>query len=122
MTRESRTGNRKDHWYIGSDDVDTGSLNKLNPDLSTGGWDFSEAMGSTAMPMNMQNQVPNGCDGLSDPDCQKLQLAYGSPHPGGMQLSRCDGSVDYLAEDVDAIIWRDLATRADQAPAANTGR
>ena len=114
--KESRIGDRKDHWYIGSDDVDTGSLTS-----KTGGWDFSEAMGSTAIPMNFQNQFQGqGCDNISDPICQKLQLAYGSPHPGGMQLARCDGSVDYLAEDVDLVVWRDLATRDNQQPV--TGR
>lgn len=124
VRRELRTGDRKDHWYIGSDDVDTGSFSpppgKTYP---TGGWDFSEGLGSTAIPMNMENPTKGqGCEGLSTPDCQRWQLAYGSAHPGGMQLARCDGSVDYLAEGIDPIAYRDLATRANQQPAAATGR
>lgn len=118
VRREAKLGDRKDHWYIGSDDVDTGSLNP-----PTGGWDFSEALGSTAVPMNMQNQVTgSGCDDIPGPDCQRLQLSFGSPHPGGMQLAHCDGSVAYLGEDVDLIVWRDLATRANQQPVSASGR
>jgi len=110
--RESRIGDRKDHWYFGSDDIDTGSLNP-----PTGGWDFSEAMGSTAVPMNYQNQFSQyteGCGSMGRVDCQKVQLAFGSEHPGGMQLVHCDGSVEFLSEGIDLVPWRDLATRDSQ--------
>jgi prepilin-type N-terminal cleavage/methylation domain-containing protein len=101
---ENGLGNRKDHWYFGSDDVDTGPS-----------YDPSEALGSTAVPMNFQNQGGAAlCTVASSPECQKLQLAFGSVHPGGMNLVRCDSSVDFLEEGVDLIVWRDLATRDAQ--------
>jgi prepilin-type N-terminal cleavage/methylation domain-containing protein/prepilin-type processing-associated H-X9-DG protein len=117
-SRETKAGNRKDHWYFGSDDVDTGSL--IPP---TGGSDFSEALGSTAVPMNFQDQYKGqGCTGIADPICQQLQLGFGSAHPGGMQASYCDGSVTYLTDSVDAVVWRDLATRDSAPPPAAGGR
>ena len=101
---ENKRGNRKDHWYFGSDDIDTGAS-----------WDLSEAVGSTGVPMNLQKIEPNPClaSGINL-ECQALQLSFGSQHPGGMDLVRCDGSVSYLNEDIDEIAWRDLATRDQQ--------
>ncbi len=103
---EHERGNRKDHWYFGGDDADC--------QRSWGrGLDGSECMGSTAVPINYQNQVSTTevCVNPDSPACQRVQLAYGSAHPGGMQMVRCDGSVAYQAENVDANVWRDLATR-----------
>jgi prepilin-type N-terminal cleavage/methylation domain-containing protein len=102
--RESIQGNRQDHWYFGSDDVDTGSL------------DLSEAMGSTAIPINFQNGQ-GGKDYCASPgsaNCQMLQLSFGSVHVGGMNLVRGDASVSYLEEGIDAIVWRDMGTRDSQ--------
>ncbi len=65
---ESLMGNRKDHWYFGSDDIDTGSHTP-----PTGGGDFSEAMGSTAIPINYQNQYKQyteGCGKMDRAECQ----------------------------------------------------
>jgi type II secretory pathway pseudopilin PulG len=110
--RESPSGNKKDHWAMGSDDID--------------GWgpaseaqDLSECLGSTAILLNFQNSVfgsmpcstpPNG----TNVDCQRLQLAYGSVHPGGALFLRCDGSVDYIGEDIEQNSWSALATRDSQ--------
>jgi prepilin-type N-terminal cleavage/methylation domain-containing protein/prepilin-type processing-associated H-X9-DG protein len=98
---ESGLGNRKDHWYFGSDDVDTGPS-----------YDLSEALGSTAVPINFQNQGGAAlCTTVSSPECQKLQLSFGSLHPGGMNAVKCDGSVEFINESIDEIAWRDLGTR-----------
>ncbi|MBA3482879.1 MAG: DUF1559 domain-containing protein [Pirellulales bacterium] len=103
-TGEHPLGNRQDHWYFGSDDVDTGPS-----------YDLSEGLGSTAVPMNLQNQGGSRlCIGAALPDCQKLQLAFGSAHPGGMNAVRCDGSVEFLIDSIDVIAWRDLGTRESQ--------
>jgi prepilin-type processing-associated H-X9-DG protein len=108
---EPQQGDRKDHWALGSDDID-------GIGGPTAGFDPSEGHGSTAVPMNFQNQFPGveGCTGLAAADCQKLQLAFGSVHSGGAQFARCDGSVDLISESVDPIVWRDLGTRAGQLP------
>ena len=103
-------GNRKDHWYIGGDAGDMGR-------------DYSEALGSTGVAMNLQNVHRGvvGCEGLSSVDCHELQLSFGSEHPGGMQMVRCDGSVAFQHEGVDHIVWRELGTRAGQVPVTSAG-
>ncbi|WP_425398631.1 DUF1559 domain-containing protein [Aeoliella sp.] len=110
--QENPSGSKKDHWYFGGDDID-----------NYAGQDLSEAIGSTAVPINYQvtlrDQDP--CSSPTHPDCQKLQLAFGSEHPGGMQAVRCDGSVDFIQEDIDKITYRDMATRASQVPADTGG-
>ncbi|QEG22649.1 DUF1559 domain-containing protein [Mariniblastus fucicola] len=36
-----------------------------------------------------------------------------SSHPGGVNVSRCDGSVSFIAENVDLATWRNFFDRAD---------
>ncbi len=115
---ESLLGDRKDHWALGSDDID-------GIGGPTAGFDPSEGHGSTAVPINFQNQFQNveGCTGLAQEDCQKLQLAFGSAHPGGAQFVRCDGSVEFTSQSVDSIVWRDLGTlRRSTATTINANR
>jgi prepilin-type N-terminal cleavage/methylation domain-containing protein len=102
---ENSLGNRKDHWYYGSDDVDTGPS-----------YDHSEALGSTGVPMNLLNQA-NGADTCalaSSAACQALQLSFGSVHPGGMNMVRCDASASFVDEGVEEAVWRELGTRDSQ--------
>lgn len=104
-TPESQLGNRQDHWYYGSDDVDTGPS-----------YDPSEALGSTAVPINYQTGQggKDFCVSPASADCQKLQLSFGSVHVGGMNMVRCDGSVAFVEDGIDAIPWRDMGTRDSQ--------
>ena len=120
--RESRFGDLKDHWYFGSDDIDW-SLS-----ASERGVDLSECLGSTGVPINFHTQFRNGIDPCRAPSgsaeseaCQKLQLSFGSEHPGGMLGARCDGSVDWFGEGIDDTIWSDLGTRASQTIVKATG-
>lgn len=109
VKREHERGDRKDHWYFGGDDADC--------QRSWGrGLDGSECMGSTGVPINYQNQVVtlDVCQRPQSPDCQKVQLSFSSAHPGGMQLTHCDGSVVFQSEDVDTVVWSELGTRASQ--------
>jgi prepilin-type N-terminal cleavage/methylation domain-containing protein len=102
---ENALGNRQDHWYYGSDDVDTGPS-----------YDLSEALGSTGVPINYQarQQGKDFCVSPASADCQKLQLSFGSVHVGGMNMVRCDSSVAYVEENIDEIPWRDMGTRDSQ--------
>lgn len=104
--KELSIGNRQDHWYFGSDDIDT------NP-----GFDMSEGIGSTGVPMNLQNLGPNQCSAPGSPastECRKLQLSFGSVHPGGMNAANCDGSIAFISEDIDPVPWSALGTRDSQ--------
>jgi prepilin-type N-terminal cleavage/methylation domain-containing protein len=116
-TPEQAPGDRKDIWYIGSDDIDT-SRDK-------NGHDLTEALGSTGVAMNLQKNFQSGVDYCQSPasdSCQQVQLCFGSTHPSGMQMVRCDGSADFVAEDIEPTAWRDLATRAGQEAQAVGGR
>jgi prepilin-type N-terminal cleavage/methylation domain-containing protein len=110
---ESAGGSVKDHWSCGGDDLDgTGG-----PDQ---GRDPSEGLGSSAVPINFQNQSMflsgSGCRaaGISGADCQRYQLAFGSAHPAVAQTVNCDGSVVVVNEDVDPVVWSAMGTRDSQ--------
>jgi prepilin-type N-terminal cleavage/methylation domain-containing protein/prepilin-type processing-associated H-X9-DG protein len=80
----------KDHWYIGGDDPDKAE-----------GWDGSEFLGSTAVPIN----VAKGQTGY--------ELSFSSPHAGGCQIVLCDGSVRFVADAIDPLTWSLIGSRAD---------
>jgi prepilin-type N-terminal cleavage/methylation domain-containing protein len=103
---ELNGGAIKDHWYVGSDDVDTGS-----------GYDVAEALGSTGVPPNLHKQsatyVCNNTK-VTDAGCQALQLSFSSEHPGIVQVGMCDGSVQQVEEGIDLEIWSKMGTRAEK--------
>ena len=110
---EAQAGNRVDHWYGGSDDVDT-----------TPFVDMSEFLGSTGVPMNIQrNSAKNqkACVSPESSECQAMQLAFGSDHPGMCHMLFLDGHVEQIQEDVDPLIWSAYGTRASQTLSENTG-
>jgi len=115
-TSENSVEARRDHWYFGSDDID-------GYGGPAEGRDLSECLGSTGVPINYQNRFPDNsiCSTPNHPDCQKVQLAFGSTHPGGMQFAYCDGSVDTMNEDVDLTVWQDVGTPDGQQPPPTTG-
>ncbi|MFO0790984.1 MAG: DUF1559 domain-containing protein [Pirellulales bacterium] len=103
---EPEPGGRKDHWWGGSDDIDTSPF-----------MDLSEMLGSTGVPINAQNiYSQRDCDSNpNSPECQKLQLSFGSKHPGIAQMVFCDGHVEGVADDIDKQVWSDIGTRASQS-------
>jgi prepilin-type N-terminal cleavage/methylation domain-containing protein len=109
---EEKPGSRQDHWWGGSDDIDT-TLDASNPYR-----DLSEMLGSTGVPINYQKSPAQNrawCVGNGDtPDCQKLQLSFGSKHPGITQMVFCDGHIETVQEDIDTQVWSDYGTRAGQ--------
>ena len=85
----------KDHWYIGSSDIDT----QRPPNVF--GWDVSEFLGSTGAPINVRKGEPG------------YELSFSSAHSGGTNVVLCDGSVHLIAEDIDPQTWSHLGQRAD---------
>lgn len=96
-----KDGQGMDFWAIGSGQIDpcrcTGSNN---------GTEFSEAAGSTYMAMNLQINNPGAHGRL-------MELAFGSYHVGGAQFGLCDGSVQFVSENIDLTIYRNLGARND---------
>jgi prepilin-type N-terminal cleavage/methylation domain-containing protein/prepilin-type processing-associated H-X9-DG protein len=105
LQREPQPGGRKDHWWGGSDDIDTAPF-----------MDLSEMLGSTGARINAQKVYSQkDCDANPDsPACQELQLSFGSNHNGATQMVFCDGHVETVQEDIDRQVWSDYGTRAGQ--------
>jgi prepilin-type N-terminal cleavage/methylation domain-containing protein len=103
---EPNGGALKDHWYIGSDDIDTGS-----------GSDASEALGSTGVPPNLHKRggTYNCANWLpTNAGCQALQVSFSSEHPGIVQVVMCDGSIQQIEDDIDSDIWSKMGTRSEK--------
>jgi prepilin-type processing-associated H-X9-DG protein len=82
------TQGRKDHWGIGSDDVDT-----------TNQGDMSEALGSTGVPMNQKKPA------VGTAAFAAWEISFGSRHTGSAQFGMADGSVRFLTENIDARVY-----------------
>ncbi len=110
---EPQAGNRADHWFGGSDDVDT-----------TPYVDLSEFLGSTGVGMNLQlnpTQNQQYCRSPESAECQALQLAFGSQHRGITNMLFVDGHIDPVSEDIEFAVWSGYGTRSGQTLANNNG-
>jgi prepilin-type N-terminal cleavage/methylation domain-containing protein len=109
---EQIAGSRQDHWWGGSDDIDT-TVSSSIPYR-----DLSEMLGSTGVPINFQKSSAQNkawCAGSGEsPECQKLQLSFGSKHPGITMMVFCDAHVESVQEDIEPPVWSDYGTRASQ--------
>jgi len=101
--REAAAGDHKDHWYIGSDDIDVNN-------------DSSEALGSTGVGLNLHRLYPEGCNDRNGghAGCMALQIGFSSAHPGVTQVVMGDGSVQAVTDDIEPAIWSEMGTRAGQ--------
>jgi prepilin-type N-terminal cleavage/methylation domain-containing protein/prepilin-type processing-associated H-X9-DG protein len=97
VAREPAVGRQKEHWYIGSDDIDIEN-------------DCSEFMGSTGVPMNLLLEAGGATTPVA---IQALQLSFGSRHPGGCQGAMADGSVRFFQQSIDAKVWSAIGGRDD---------
>jgi len=100
---EDEDGDHKDHWYIGSDDVDT------SPYV-----DASEALGSTGVRINLHNVYSCGTESSTYDECMALQLSFSSNHPNTVNVVMCDASVTTISENIEPRVWSDMGTRAGQ--------
>ena len=99
-------GTFKDHWYVGSDDIDTGA-----------GYDISEALGSSGVAPNLHKAggIYSCASGkVIDLGCQALQLSFSSEHPGIVQVVMCDGSVQQVEDGIDSFVWSKMGTRSEK--------
>jgi prepilin-type N-terminal cleavage/methylation domain-containing protein/prepilin-type processing-associated H-X9-DG protein len=86
---------RKDHWVIGSDDVDT-----------SGQGDMSEFLFTTAVGINLRKPA------LGTPEYGAWEFGLNSRHTGGVNVLMADGSVRFLRDTISAATFRALGSRA----------
>jgi len=99
-----------DHWYIGSPQVD--------PCRCTGsdhGTEFSEAVGTAIVGMNLRLREPTAHGRL-------MELSFGAYHPGGALFAMGDSSVQFLPETVDMTVYRALFSRNGGEPPGGRSR
>ncbi len=94
-----KDGQKLDHWYIGSVQI-TG----WNGTASTSSQEYSEFVGSTAVPMNARLDMS-----LSG---HVMEQSFGSYHPGGATFGFADGSVRFLSESIGAVTYKAIGSRA----------
>ncbi|MBL8888903.1 MAG: DUF1559 domain-containing protein [Planctomycetaceae bacterium] len=102
-TRETPNTGRKDHWAMGGDDFDNWE-----------GTDWSEMGGSTAVAINYRKPTTTPSPLVLDgsPEWGAYEVSFGSNHPGGAQFCLGDGSVKFLTEDVDPVVYSAYGTRS----------
>ncbi|MEC8557683.1 MAG: DUF1559 domain-containing protein [Planctomycetota bacterium] len=100
-------------WEIGST-IPTNASNCGN--RSNGSWyNFRGEkwiMGNYGNTLYNHFHTPNA----NIPDCMNVRQQSGrfaarSLHPGGVNALRCDGGVEFIAEEIDGRVWRALSTR-----------
>jgi prepilin-type N-terminal cleavage/methylation domain-containing protein len=64
---------------------------------------------SQSFPPAPDSETPNQ-------NAKNYQWAFGGPHPGGWQAVFCDGSVHFMAYDMDLVLHRNLGNRQDGNP------
>ncbi len=101
-TKETPNTGRKDHWYIGGDDFDNWE-----------GTDWSEMGGSTAVAINFKKPLvkPTPVSFDSSLEWGAYEVSFGSNHPGGAQFCLADGSVRFIQQDIDPVIYSAMGTR-----------
>lgn len=84
-----------DHWYIGSREIAFYS--------DTNSTEASECIGSTACPINS----------IKDPETtiDQKELAFGSSHPGGVNLSFVDGHIQFVPDSTESKVLSSIGTR-----------
>lgn len=68
-----------------------------------------QSFATTAFPINHRNR--EFARGALSPHDHNNCIGFRSLHPGGAQFVFCDGSVHFIAETIDVLTYRALASR-----------
>ena len=96
-------GEGMDYWAIGSPQADP-YRNQYDRSTDGGGTEFTEFVGSTAVPLNARlNPLMDG---------YQKEASFGSEHLGGAFFGMVDGSVQFLSDTIDGRTYEGLGSRA----------
>jgi len=92
------------------------SMNPLTATPLTSKWGFSWVMGENCCTQYNHVATPNqySCGGIGFPGTMSnmaMQVSPNSNHPAGINVCMGDGSVRFVQDGVDLIVWRALGTR-----------
>jgi Protein of unknown function (DUF1559) len=73
--------------------------------------DIPVPSGATAPAAPRGTVYPPGTE-LSDPQIRGSTFTVRSHHPGGVNASRCDGSADFVSDDIDDAVWNAMTSAA----------
>ena len=62
-------------------------------------------------PLNFAYRAPTELHQNACTPCENNDLSFGSLHPGGAHFAMCDGSVQFVSENIPIEILRALASR-----------
>lgn len=102
-------------------DNQTNRMAKDNPGdngIMYGGYDYDSVRSCGFANRSPKSPpIPDSQYDLSNPQSDKkgshYQDRFGSGHPAGLNVARCDGSVDTMSFDVSAIVWAEFGNRND---------
>jgi hypothetical protein len=93
-----KDGQGMDYWAFGA--PQTGGWDCIPGDR--GGTEYSEGLGSCVVPINSRrNPLIAGV---------LMEMSFGSYHVGGAQFALGDGSVRFISENLDMVVYRALGS------------
>jgi len=72
------------------------------------------ASGTPAQPVTAGRGA--SADAVDEPHHKQQHIAARSKHPGGVNASRCDGSIDFFSDDVELQVWDEMCSAASGNP------
>jgi prepilin-type N-terminal cleavage/methylation domain-containing protein len=95
--RYVKDGQAMDYWYFGAPQIGAWRVGGI------GGTEYSEGVGSTGPRMNsrLDPTMPGTIQ----------EMSFGSYHPAGAIFGFADGSVRFLPEDIDYVVYQGMGSR-----------
>jgi prepilin-type N-terminal cleavage/methylation domain-containing protein len=78
-------------------------------------WVRGVAFGTKQDQMTGMSASKNVADGINVIPVLFNDISFSSFHPGGAHFARCDASVDFISEDIDLFVYKELANRENGA-------